>query len=72
MEADPLLRRVDLFLLLVGGWFVLSLVLASFALMALDFGLGVVALATVMLTLVVGVASYVRTGRSPDVRVELR
>ncbi|MFC7202936.1 hypothetical protein ACFQJC_05380 [Haloferax namakaokahaiae] len=73
MVDERLLRRIDVLLALVAGWFVLSLVVACFALMVFDLALGMVALATVVLTLVVGGLSYARsTGIDPDVRVEVR
>jgi len=55
-----ILRRIDIFLLLAGGWFVLSLVVASIAVMALDVVLGFLSLAVVILTTAVGVSSYLR------------
>ncbi|WP_276259943.1 hypothetical protein [Haloglomus litoreum] len=73
MLDDRLYRRIDLFLLLVGGWFVLSLVVASLALMAVDTALGLTALVTVVLVGVVGTLSYLRTtGADPDIRFEVR
>lgn len=72
MDAQ-LRRRIDLFLLLAGGWFLLSLVVASLALMAVDTGLGLTALVTVVLVSVVGTLSYLRTtDTDPDLRVEIR
>ncbi|MDS0260420.1 hypothetical protein NDI56_13530 [Haloarcula sp. S1CR25-12] len=56
-----ILRRIDIFLLLTGGWFVLSLVVASIAVMALDVFLGFLSLAVVILTTAVGVSSYLRS-----------
>jgi hypothetical protein len=75
MVDERLLRRVDLFLLSTGRWFLLTLVLGSFALLTVDVGVGVgaPALATVALTVLGGVASYLRSvGAAPDVRVEVR
>jgi hypothetical protein len=55
-------------LALLAGWFALSLVVASFALMLFDVAVGVLALGTV----VVGGLSYLRPVRTPsDTRVEV-
>jgi hypothetical protein len=58
---------------LLAGWFVLSLVVASFALMLFDVVVGLLALATVVLTAVVAGLSYVRATRTePKVRPAVR
>jgi hypothetical protein len=73
MTDERLLRRIDLFLLVTAGWFVLTLVVASFALMLFDVAIGLTALGTVVLVIVVGTLSYLRsTGIDPELRVEIR
>jgi hypothetical protein len=73
MIDERLLRRIDLFLLVTAGWFVLTLVVASFALMLFDVAIGLTALGTVVLVIVVGTLSYLRsTGADPELRVEIR
>jgi hypothetical protein len=68
MVDERLLRRFDVLLALLAGWFALSLVVASFALMLFDVAVGVLALGTV----VVGGLSYLRPVRTPsDTRVEV-
>jgi hypothetical protein len=62
MVDDRLLRRIDLLLLLVGGFVVLTLVIASLALMLFSVPLGLLALAAVVLTAVIGALSYARAG----------
>jgi hypothetical protein len=73
MVDERLLRRIDWFLLVVAGWFLLSLVVASFALMLFDVGVGLAALGTVVLVAAVGTLSYARTtGHDAELRVEIR
>jgi hypothetical protein len=73
MVDDRLLRRLDWLLTALTVWLLLSLVLASFALMALDTAVGLLALTTVVLVSVVTVLSYLRSSdASPDVEVSLR
>jgi hypothetical protein len=73
MTDERLLRRIDLFLLVTAGWFLLTLVVASFALMLFDVGVGLAALGTVVLVTVVGTLSYLRSsGVDPELRVEIR
>lgn len=72
MVDERLLRRLDVLLALLAGWFVLSLVVASFALMLFDVAVGVLALGTVVRTVVVGGRSYLRSARTPpDPRTEV-
>jgi hypothetical protein len=73
MTDERRLRRIDPFLLVTAGRFLLSRVVASFALLLVDVAVGLFSLATVGLVAVVGTLSYVRTtGANPDVRVEIR
>ena len=73
MVDDRLLRRLDWLLTALTVWLLLSLVLASFALMTLDTAVGLLALTTVVLVSVVTVLSYLRSnGTSPDVEVSVR
>ena len=73
MTDERLLRRIDLFLLVTAGWFLLTLVVASFALMLFDVAIGLTALGTVVLVIVVGTLSYLRSsGVDPELRVEIR
>jgi hypothetical protein len=73
MVDERLVRRIDWFLLVVAGWFLLSLVVASFALMLFDVGVGLAALGTVVLVAAVGTLSYARTaGHDAERRVEIR
>ena len=73
MVDDRLLRRLDWLLTALTVWLLLSLVLASFALMTLDTAVGLLALTTVVLDSVVTVLSYLRSnGTSPDVEVSVR
>jgi hypothetical protein len=73
MVDERLLRRIDWFLLVVAGWFLLSLVVASFALMLFDVGVGLAALGTVVLVAAVGARLYARTaGHDAALRVEIR
>ncbi|WP_152041696.1 hypothetical protein [Salinigranum salinum] len=73
MVDEHLIRRIDWFLLVVAGWFLLSLVVASFALMLFDVGVGLAALGTVVLVAAVGTLSYARTaGHDAALRVEIR
>ena len=73
MVDERLLRRLDWLVTAATLWFLLTLVLASFAIMAVDLAVGLLALATVVSTSVVTVYSYLRsTGSMPDVRVEVR
>ena len=53
-------------------WLLLSLDLASLALMALDTAIGLVALGTIALVTVVTVLSFLRSSDTPDVRVTVR
>jgi hypothetical protein len=71
--GDRLLRRLDWLLTALTVWLLLSLVLASFALMALDTAVGLLALTTVVLVSVLTVLSYLRSnGTSPDAEVSPR
>jgi hypothetical protein len=73
MVDERVLRRIDVLVAVVTGWVVLSLVVASFALMLVDVGVGLAALATVVLTAVVGAFSYARSvGADTELRVEVR
>jgi hypothetical protein len=73
MVGDRLLRRLDWLLTALTVWLLLSLVLASFALMALDTAVGLLALTTVVLVSVLTVLSYLRSnGTSPDAEVSPR
>jgi hypothetical protein len=73
MVDERLIRRIDWFLLVVAGWFLLSLVVASFALMLFDVGVGLAALGTVVVVAAVGTLSYARTaGHDAELRVEIR
>lgn len=73
MVDNRLLRRLDFLLAMCAGWFVLSLVVASYALLLFDTAIGLLALATVVLTVVVGGLSYLRSaGVPPDVQPEVR
>ena len=73
MPDDRLLRRLDWLLTALTVWLLLSLVLASFALMVLDTAVGLLALATVVLVSAITVLSYLRsTGTSPDFEVSVR
>jgi hypothetical protein len=58
---------------MAAAWFALTLVVASFAVMAVDLGMGVLALATVVLVILVGAFSYARSaGVDPVLRLEVR
>ncbi|WP_255198330.1 hypothetical protein [Halorarius litoreus] len=71
MVDDRLLRRFDWLLAAVSLWFALTLVLGAFAIMAVDPGVGLAALVTVVLVLVVGVLTFARsTGQGLDVVAE--
>lgn len=73
MTDERLLRRVDLLLAMVAGWFVLTLVVASFALMVVDLAIGLLALTTVVLFIGVATLSYVRSSASlSDRHVDVR
>jgi len=73
MVDDRLLRRLDWLLTALTVWLLLSLVLASFALMALDTAVGLLALTTVVLVSVLAVLSYLRSnGTTPDAEVSPR
>ncbi|MDS0281837.1 hypothetical protein [Haloarcula onubensis] len=63
MVDAALRQRIDILVLLLGGWAFLSLVVASFAVMALNVLAGVLALTVVVLVTVVGSVSYLRAGR---------
>ncbi|MFC7176647.1 hypothetical protein [Halosegnis marinus] len=62
---DPELRsRLDVAVVAFVLWVVLSLVVAAFAVMAVNPAVGLAALVTVVLALVVAGASYLRTTRT--------
>lgn len=60
MVDERLLQRLDWLVIAATLWFLLTLVLASFAIMALNLAIGLLALTTVVLTSVVTVLSYRR------------
>jgi hypothetical protein len=72
MVDERLLRRLDWLLTALTVWLLLSLVLAGFALMALDTAIGLLALTTVVLVSVVTGLSYLRSSGTPDVEVSVR
>ena len=73
MIDERLLRRLDWLLTAVTVWLLLSLVLASFALLVLDTAIGLLALATVVFVSVVTVLSFLRSsGTSTDIEVSVR
>ncbi|WP_267643806.1 hypothetical protein [Haloarchaeobius amylolyticus] len=73
MVDDRLLRRLDWLLAVLSVWLGLTLVLGSFALMTVNLGIGIAALATVVLTVTVAVLSYLRSsGIEAEAVVEAR
>jgi uncharacterized protein (DUF58 family) len=71
MVDDRLLQRADWLLTALSLWLALSLVLGAFAIMTVNLGIGLAALATVVLVFLVGVRSFARsTDTTLDVVVE--
>ncbi|WP_435320449.1 hypothetical protein [Haloarchaeobius sp. TZWSO28] len=73
MIDDRLLRRLDWLLAALSVWLALTLVLGSFALMTVNLGIGIAALATIVLVGTIAVMSYLRSAApDTDLGVEVR